>query len=361
MRRLVSAPILLLLLAAAAPPEARAGAPPVTPGPLPVRDHFLLGVGFLGLDPGAAGVLERGRWRVEALWSVANTWAISPQIDLALRARPRAPVTVAQLEELARLSSDGGSIFIDGELARAAIELRRGLGRGVELRIAVPVLSFGGGRLDGSIETFHDSFGAGLDGRNGATRDAFLVSLITRRGDFLARDAPGLGLGDIVVGVKVRVHGGDHSRFAAAVEGLVKLPTAADRPLATSGKTDLGAQLLLARRFAKWSLHGSAGVVLLGASERLGIAPQELFSATAAVERASGRRTSLVLQVSASESPFGSLATARIGRGATQATVGVKRALGVSYELFAAATDNFRNFTNSADLDFHLGISRRFE
>ncbi len=360
MRRFALPPVLALLVAAAGPASAGDGGA-VAPGPLPVRDHFLLGVGFLALDPAPAEILETGRWQVEAIWSISNTWAISPQIDLALRARPeRGPVTLDELEELARRSADGGSIFIDGEVSRTAIAVRRGLGGRTQLQLLVPLLSLHGGALDGPIERFHDALDLAEDGRGGAARDEFLVSLMTRRGTFLARDAPSFGLGDVVASATFRISGRGGTPFRAAVEASVKLPTASDEPLATSGEVDLGVQLLVGRSFRRWSLHGSAGVVSLGTSERLGLDSQRLVSGAIALERAFGRRSSLVVQVQASESPFQGLATSRIGRKAVQATIGVKRAIGARHRLFVAATDNFENFTNSSDLSLHLGLARSF-
>lgn len=360
MRRFRSLPLVGLLLIGGAPALGETGSAKVTPGPLGVRDHFLLAAGYLGLEPSAADVLERGRWRFDAVWSLSNTWAISPDIDLALRDRPgREPITRELLDELALLSPDGGSIFVDGEISRLSLSLARGLGRRAQIELLVPIVQFSGLGLDASIERLHDALGT-EDGRSGAPRDAFLVSLISGLPRFEQRRRPSSGIGDIVLAAKVRVAGEPSSSFRASIEALAKLPTGGDEPLASSGSADYGFQVLLARHLERWSFHGSSGIVFLGDSDRLGIGSQELFTASGTIERALGARTSLVAQLSASESPFGDLATSRVGLTAVQATFGVKRAVGHGYELFAAATENFENFTNTADINFHLGLARSF-
>ncbi len=338
------------------------GSTPGRGGPLPVRDHFLLGVGFLAFEPTSAELLERGAWQVEAVWSLANSWAVSPQIDLALRARPtRAPVTLEQLEELAKLSSDGGSIFIDGEVSRLLLAIRRGFGRNLQLELRLPLLHFGGGVLDGSIENLHERFDLGLDGRTGATRDRFLIATTTRQGDVLVREPPSFGIGDLVVGAKVRLSGDESSSTRTALEALVKLPTGDDEPIVTSGSIDLGLQFLVSHDFRSWSIHGAAGALFLGASDRLGIGSQQIYTLLGAVELGTGRRTRWVLQLDIGQGPFEELATARIGEEAIHATFGVKRTMGRRNELFLAATENLQNFTNTADISLHFGVTRTLD
>jgi hypothetical protein len=335
------------------------GSAPARSGPLPVRDHFLLGVGFLAFEPTAADVLPSGSWQLDAVWSLANTWAISPQIDLALQARPgHEPVTLEQLEALAKLSSDGGSIFIDGEVSRLLVAIRRGVGRKLQVELRVPLLDFGGGVLDAPVESFHELVGLAQDGRGGATTDRFLISSTTRRGDLLVQESPAPGIGDIVVGAKLRLSGSASSATRTALETLVKLPAGGSEPIVSSGSIDVGLELLAAHDFRRWSIHGAAGVLFLGASDRLGIDSQRRYSLLGAVELVAGPRSRLVLQLDASESPFQSFATARIGEPASHVTLGWKRAVGRRNQLFVAMTDNIQNFTNAADLDLHFGITR---
>ena len=43
-------------------------------GPLRIRDQFLLGMGFLGLDPVSADIVEKGKWQLDFIETVTNTW-----------------------------------------------------------------------------------------------------------------------------------------------------------------------------------------------------------------------------------------------------------------------------------------------
>ncbi len=365
MRQIPRSLILVLVLLGGGPPSAATATETerssIVPGPVAARDHFLLAAGFLALEPTPADLLEPGAWRVDALWSVANTWAISPDIDLALRDREeRGPVSSELLAELLQFSPDGGSIYVDGEVSRLQISVRRGLGRRTELALVVPLVRFGGGSLDSLIENFHDTLSLSVDGRNGAPQSDFLVSSITGLGRFEQRDPPSSGIGDLVAAVKLRLFGDPSSPLRGSLRLVAKLPTASDEPIATSGSADYGLQILIARAFDRWSIHGTAGLVALGRSERLSLDSQEIASASLSAERSFGRRTSLLVQVAFAESPFGQLATSRVDSAALLGTFALKRAFGRNYEFQLAATDNVENFTNSADLSFHVGVSRWF-
>lgn len=358
MMRLTCAAIAVLSFLPVA--AAAAERPCLEPGPIRVRDQFLLGVGFLSFDPVSAVPLPSGEWEVEAVWTVANTWANSGAVELALEARDgRVPVTTEFLEDLADRRFDGTLVYADGEVSKLALGVSRGLAGGVELGLTVPVLHFGGGVLDGPIEAFHDTFGLGQAGREGANKDEFLAFVRTPRGELWATESPGTVLGDLVLSSKVRIPT-RASRWRLALEGSLKLPTADDEPLVTSGEIDGGLQLLWSRQSRLWSVHGSTGVLFLGASEGLGIDSQSRWAGLIAVERAIGWRSSLLLQVVLSESPFEQLDTSRIDADIFESTLGFKFATSEKSLLTLALSENFQNHTNSADLSLHVGLSRRF-
>lgn len=359
MRRSVSALILSLLAVGSAQAQEAALHGALSTGPLRFADRFVLGLGFLAFEPAAAEVLPKRSWQLDAVWTTANTWAVSAPLEIELDARPgREPITEEQLNRLTRESRDGSLIFADGEVSRTVVAIRRGFGAGVELELAVPFFRFSGGWLDGIVETFHDSAGIQQAGRRGTEKDNLLIFLNRPGSAFSREEGSSAELGDLVLSAKYQLLDQERKPVTLSVEALVKLPTGAEEPLSTSGEADFGAQLLVGRSLGKWSLHGSAGVLALGSSELLSISSQTLFSGMAAAERVFGSRTSLVFQGVVSESPFKELGASRIGEPSVQFTAGFKQALGRKTVLFAGFTENLENFNNSADVNLHLGISR---
>jgi hypothetical protein len=244
-------------------------------------------------------------------------------------------------------------------VSRLALAISRGFAGGVEVGLTVPVLHFGGGVLDGPIEAFHDIFGLGQAGRDRAEKNKFLAFVRTPRGELWSTEPPGTVLGDLVLSSKVRIPT-RASRWRLALEGSLKLPTADDEPLVTSGEIDGGLQLLWSRQSRRWSVHGSTGVLFLGASEGLGIDSQSRWTGLIGVERAIGWRSSLVLQVVLSQSPFEQLNTSRIDAAIFESTLGYKLATSEKAVLTFALSENFVNHTNSGDLSLQVGWSRRF-
>ena len=157
-------------------------------GPLRIRDQFLLGMGFLGLDPVSADIVEPGKWQVDLIETVTNTWALSEVVESALEDRAeRGPVTLAQFRTLESDQPDGGVFLVDGELYRTAVAVRRGVGKGVQLELVLPILSFQGGVFDSLVEDFHKAFGFGQVGRKGAPKDSLLLFSGSQKGEFRRR------------------------------------------------------------------------------------------------------------------------------------------------------------------------------
>ncbi len=66
-------------------------------------------------------------------------------------------------------------------------------------------------------------------------------------------------------------------------------------------------------------------------------------------------RTSLIAQVTLSQSPFRDLNLAELGAVSIQTSLGIKCAFGASRELFVALTENLVHFDTTADVGFHIG------
>ncbi len=325
-------------------------------GPLRIRDQLLIGMGFLSVEPESADVLGQGQWQIDLVQSVTNTWVQSSNVEKFLDARDeRAPLTLDELRSIEPDRPGEGLYHADGELYRTSLVVRRGIGHGLQLSLTVPALGLRGGAGDSVIEGFHDTFGFGQQGRDGALRNDYRVYVRDARGNELYRpDAPGFGLSDISLGIKARLR--TSSAWHLAVAGTVKLPTGDEDDLAGSGSIDLGLQVLSTRYFDRSCLHAAVAVSHLGESQLLG--DQTLFSAMLAYERAIGTKTSIVAQTTVSQSPFGDLKIGELDQIAYLVDLGVKRGLSERTVIFAAISENVVNLGSSIDVGLHFGITR---
>jgi hypothetical protein len=362
---LVAVICLCLAAAGATPAEAQVDAQEgldfLDTGPLRVREQFLLGMAFLAFEPSSADVLEPGKWQVDVVQSATNTWVQSDAVQTLLEERDgRRPVT---LEELRAVEPEGerrGVYFADGELYRASVSVRRGLGKGLQLSLVVPLLNFQGGIGDSVIEGFHDSTGFSQAGRTGTFRDGYTVYLRDEEGNEVFRNRqPGAGIGDVALSLKARVPApGDAWRVSA--EGLVKLPTGDEEDLYGSGSVDFGVQLNATRYFARSCIHLSAGALFLGAADVYHLDEQTQLSAMLGYEHALGTSSSIIAQVTVFQSPFEDLGIQRLDDVAYLLDLGYKKGFGQNTVFFVALSENFLTFGSSADVGLHLGLTETF-
>lgn len=330
-------------------------------GPLRIRDQFLLGIGFVAFDPSSAELLAPGKWQVDLILTVSNDFARSGPIADVLDARTdRQSLTLGQLRDAASESSSGGGFLTDGEHYRTAFAVRRGVNERLQVELTVPIISFRGGFLDSTVEGFHDALSLGQMGRLGVPRDAFQVYVKGSQRELFVDHAPGAALGDVVLGAKLALLPESSSpSLRVSAEALLKLPTGNVDRFAGSGSTDVGVQVLATKYLGRSSLHASLGLAYLGEMQRLGLSAQAVLSGMMAFERALGSRTSVLVQATVSQSPFGELQLARLSETSTQVTLGLKRVLGKQV-LLIGITENVGHFNNSPDIGFHLGLTRIF-
>ena len=79
-----------------------------------------------------------------------------------------------------------------------------------------------------------------------------------------------------------------------------------------------------------------------------------------AYEQAVGERSSVVGQVTVSQSPFDDLDLDELSEPSLLVTVGLKRVLGEAGVLFVGLTENVQNFNNTSDVGLHVGFTRVF-
>ena len=333
----------------------------VDPGPLRIRDQFLLGMGFLAFEPVSARVLERGRWQFDFVLTVSNDFAHAGSVEDALDGRgERAPLTLEFLQSIEPEEAGEGKFLVDGEHYRGTLALRRGLGSNLQLDIMVQAIKFDGGFLDNTVENFHEIFGLNQAGRDTIPQDQFAVYIDSADYLLWADREPEWDIGDAVIGLKADLRPARGPRtLELAIEGKVKIPLGDSDQFSSSENLDFGLQFLSTKYFRNTSLHASVGALYLGSWDRLALDRQITFSGMLALEHMFGSKSTLLLQATMSESPFTDLAVEDLEGASTQFTLGYKQRIGAQV-LFLALTENAANFDLSPDIGLHIGVTSTF-
>lgn len=168
-------------------------------GPLPVRNQHPAQLTVMHLDPADATVLPAGQtaWRADLAYT-----------SLFLNG-----------------SNAQGSWYMDGEVLRAALDARVGLGNGLQLGLQLPAAHTSGGFLDDFIIDYHDALGLPDQDRSDTVNDRFLVDA-TRGGNSVWQiDESGAELLDVPVHLTWQVLEPGERRFGLALRGGIELPT----------------------------------------------------------------------------------------------------------------------------------------
>ena len=330
-------------------------------GPLPIREQFLPGAGFLAWTPDSAEVEAPQRWRVEVVVDAANTWTRSDVLFDLLEEREAEPGRRQPLSlgELRSVEPGGSLFFVDGELHRSTLRLSRGLLRSFELEVHLPWLDATGGFLDTTIEDYHELINIRDDQRPGVPRDVYTVYLRSPDGRELFLDrAPGAGLGEVVVSLKKTFWQSD-PHWILGLEGAVKAPTGEEEDLYGTGSWDFGLRVLAGHRWWRARLDAGLGVTRLGAADRLGLGTQTRLAFFASLEFFLSQRISVVGQTQLFQSPFRESGIPKLEDDVSTYEIGL-RGTWTRGAAFLALSENYRSFGNSADAGFHLGWSRTF-
>ena len=260
-------------------------------------------------------------------------------------------------------SSSRELILLDGETLRTTLCASRGFGERFEAGIELPVVTQGGGFMDGFIEGWHDFFGLPQGGRLNAPRNRLLY-LYDRDGNSRLQVTKGsTGIGDL------RLTGGSQLYLseggAVALRGSLKLPTGDSSGLLGSGSTDLALWLSADRDFLFSSFGHAAVFGALGtlAKTRGDVLPSQERSlvgfGTVGAGWSPTRALAFKLQLS-SHTPFyrdsdlvelNAFSTLLLIGGTIAFTDKTALDIGVSEDVAVQ---------RSPDIDFHLALSTKF-
>jgi len=327
--------------------------------PLPIRDQFLLNNGFFFFIPEQAAVLGGDHSIVSLSMTDSNTFAKSAWLTRSLEGqttRTTAP------DELAnpRFHSGAPVFLVDGETRRLELSMRHGFGRHLELGVAIPAATIGGGWSDELIEVTHHSLGIGNDERESLTRNLETVYLQSGKLLYVRERSAGFALGDIALTGKYELVPLEGNNVAISLSGVVELPTGNVRTFAGSGSLDAGVELMASRDFSNTRIHASIGLLRLGGNRPLGTPAQVLITDTVAISQMLNARTAATVQLTVSESPFRRMGIAEFSRRSNQLSAGIRREIGRSLIVYAALVENLFNYENSADAGIAWGLLKQF-
>jgi hypothetical protein len=328
--------------------------------PLPIRDQFLLGNGFYSFEPEGPHVLETGEWRMDIHHADANTFSKSNWISLSLAAdQPTTRERAIDLLNDPRYELRDSVFLVDGETHRVTLALHRGLGSHAEIGVDIPLATVGGGWSDSTVEAVHHALRIGNAERNALDQNIETV-YVRAPGVLYVRDrSAGYAIGDVALTGKYELSRLEDENFSMAVAGSVELPTGRAATLDGSGSVDAGAQLIASRELFGGRLNASFGVLRLGADSTLGLRPQVLITDTVGYSHRVTNLTSLVTQITISETPFRQYNMPELSRRSYQLSIGAQHSMR-GFILHGAFIENVLTFENSADAGLQWGISRRF-
>jgi hypothetical protein len=345
--------LVLALPAAAADPRSRSYI-----GLLRARDLTPFGLVRLDMRPAHAVAGKRGDWAVELELGYQNTWALSPGVETYLKGlsgrRDLGPVELQEIRDL-----PGENYLLDMELGLLDMTFHYAFSQHWSVYAVVSGVSYSGGFLDGTIESFHDSAGFSDFGRPAVRRDDVNVILDLKSTQFASFGAPtDGGLLDPTFGIRysgVRVP----TTWNLVLELATKLPLQGFRPFLSSGRTDVGFQASLQKFSDHHAVYASlAAVYYDGNLDTPRTQPQTIPTLILGYERKLTARTHLIIQAYASQSVYSRAETDldELLKNKYQLSLGAYHRRGRTVFSFAL-TENTQNLNNTPDVGFQMGFA----
>jgi hypothetical protein len=310
------------------------------------------------MRPAHAVSAKAGDWAVEMELGYQNTWALSPGVEQYLKGLPgRRELGDAELQDIRDLP--GENYLLDVELALLDVTFHYAFSRHWSMYAVMSGVSYSGGFLDGTIESFHDTAGFSNFGRPSVRRNDVNVILDLKSAQFASFGGPtDGGLLDPTFGIRysgVRVP----TSWNLVVEAAVKVPVQGFRPFLSSGRTDIGLQATLQKFFDHHAWYLSASAVYYdGNLETPRTQPQVIPTLILGFERKLTARTHLIAQVYASQSVYSRAETDLddLLSNKYQVSFGAYHRRGRAVFSFAF-TENTQNLNNTPDIGFQMGFA----
>jgi hypothetical protein len=326
-----------------------------------LRARDITPFGFLRLDmrPTHALNIPSGGWGMEMELAYQNTWALSPQVEdyLGTLQGPRREIGPAELDAIRALP--GENYLADLELALLDISFQYKFSSQWGAYLVLSGVHYGGGFLDSTIESFHDTLGFSDFGRPAVVKNGTSYILDLKNSQVALFEAPTSG-GYLDPTIGMRYSGLTLGKdWQVILEAAAKVPVSGRRDLLSTGRTDYGLQMTL-QNFGDhhaWYAAGSA-VYYAGSPNFAPNDAKVIPTVLVGYERHLSNNTHVVLQGYASPSVYSHRDTDLDELLATkyQLSLGFYHRLGFGLLSFAV-TENLQNLNNTPDIGFQFGFA----
>ena len=325
-------------------------------GPLRIRDMAPFSLLRLDMLPAHAATGGPGSWAIETEITHTNTFVMSSNVRIYLEGQgERRTLMQADVDRIQSLGED--AYYVDGEFGLLDLTFHYAATHGSSIYLTLPVYDYMGGFLDGTVESFHDTFGLSSSGRAYVDRNRFqaVASFGGQRVAVLGSPVEG-GLGDPVLGVRQHWPLGA-SPWRLVLDGAAKVALGGERPFLSTGSNDYGLQASLQGKLNRQGLYFSASAVRTD-GQVLGVplGSRVIPTLTAAWEVGLTRSSNIIFQLYASESAVRDTSIEEIRANKYQASLGLRSRRGHLVYGFAV-TENLVNFENTPDVGVSLTLA----
>jgi len=238
-------------------------------GPLEIRPQFLVNQPFLAMYPENTTTLKNGESRLSLGIEIANTFVNSQG--------PTEQITKKEINRGLNLSDfldkdgkvvTGFSLYLDAESKRKKIKYRYGIADSLELKLEIPFITFDGGTMDNTIESFHSMIGISNFDKGGAYRALSeknkYAYYVVKDGEFLYASTKQIYnvRGEPDVGLKWNIIEGGNILPAITLKLAYKFANSdrsGEQKLIRSGGSDWGHYFILSKGFGKWIIYFGDG------------------------------------------------------------------------------------------------------
>jgi hypothetical protein len=157
-------------------------------------------------------------------------------------------------------------LFMDYESYHLRLGLAYGFKKNWALGFDIPYLYYGGGFLDNTVESWHDTFGLPQGGRPNVDSDQFRIAYSRNGAPVIDLDSSSGGLGDIQLSLGRQLF--KNAQTAFSVWSSIDLPTGDANELRGNDASDLSLWLAASYRFhPEWLTDTNLGVLHPGENQ----------------------------------------------------------------------------------------------
>ena len=238
-------------------------------GPLEIRPQFLVNQPFLAMYPENTMTLKNGDSRLSIGIEIANTFVNTqgPTGQITKEEINRGLNSSDFLDKKGEVVS-GFSLYLDAETKRKKIKYKYGITDYLELKLELPFITFDGGTMDNTIESFHSLIGISNFDRGGAYRALSeknkYAYYVVKDGKFLYASTEQIYnvRGEPDVGLKWNFIEGGNILPAITLKLSHKFGNSdrtGEQKLIRSGGSDWGHYFILSKGFENWIIYFGDG------------------------------------------------------------------------------------------------------